>query len=191
MLLFFDTETTGMPRSWNAPLTDLHNWPRVVQLAWMSCDEAGVELACGEALIRPDGYTIPPVAVRIHGITTDRALAAGRPLAQVLEEFARVTETSRTLIAHNMNFDSCVLGAEYLRANLANPLPRRKQICTMLVSTNHCKLPGPKGYKWPKLEELHRKLFGQVPELTHRALADVRTCARCFFELKRLGLVRS
>jgi len=30
MYLFFDTETTGLPRNWKAPVTDLDNWPRMV-----------------------------------------------------------------------------------------------------------------------------------------------------------------
>jgi len=26
MYLFFDTETTGFPRKWKIPITDLNNW---------------------------------------------------------------------------------------------------------------------------------------------------------------------
>jgi DNA polymerase III subunit epsilon len=191
MFLFFDTETTGMPKRWGAPVTDLQNWPRMVQLAWASFDEAGAELASGDAIVQPDGFTIPQTVANIHGITTAKAQAEGRPLAQALEEFTGKAQAARALVAHNMSFDSCVIGAEYLRTSLPNPVPKRKQICTMLASTNYCQLPGPNGYKWPKLEELHRKLFGQVPDVSHRALSDVRTCARCFFELKRLGVLRS
>ncbi len=33
MYLFFDTETTGLPRNWHAPASDLANWPRLIQLA--------------------------------------------------------------------------------------------------------------------------------------------------------------
>ena len=33
--LFFDTETTGLPRNWSAPVSDLNNWPRLVQIAWI------------------------------------------------------------------------------------------------------------------------------------------------------------
>ncbi len=33
MYLIFDTETTGLPKNYNAPLTDADNWPRLVQLA--------------------------------------------------------------------------------------------------------------------------------------------------------------
>ena len=31
--LFFDTETTGLPRNYKAPSSDTRNWPRLVQLA--------------------------------------------------------------------------------------------------------------------------------------------------------------
>ena len=41
MYLFFDTETTGLPKRWNAPVTDLENWPRLVQLAWIMYDDRG------------------------------------------------------------------------------------------------------------------------------------------------------
>ena len=33
MILVFDTETTGLPKIDNAPLSDFDNWPRMVQLA--------------------------------------------------------------------------------------------------------------------------------------------------------------
>ena len=49
MYLFFDTETTGLPKRWNAPVTEVDNWPRLVQLAWISCDEQGNRLACRSA----------------------------------------------------------------------------------------------------------------------------------------------
>lgn len=41
MYLIFDTETTGLPKKWNAPVTDIDNWPRCVQLAWQVHDKPG------------------------------------------------------------------------------------------------------------------------------------------------------
>ena len=38
MFLIFDTETTGLPKRWNAPLTDSDNWPRCIQIAWQLHD---------------------------------------------------------------------------------------------------------------------------------------------------------
>lgn len=51
--LFFDTETTGIPRNWRAPVTDLTNWPRIVQVAWLECDEDGA-VVC-EASVLDEG----------------------------------------------------------------------------------------------------------------------------------------
>jgi DNA polymerase III subunit epsilon len=189
VFVFFDTETTGIPRRYDAPLSDLANWPRVVQVAWLRCSLTGDELACFETIIRPDGFQIPRDASRIHGITTERALREGLALAHVLEEFAQAVAQALTVIAHNIQFDAAVLGAEFVRAGRHNPLQSRKQICTMLGSTDFCRLPGSRGFKWPKLRELHEKLFGAPHDDGHRALADVRACHRCFFELRRLGII--
>ena len=189
MYIFFDTETTGIPRNYKAPVTDLSNWPRVVQLAFVQTDAAGVEVAAAEVLIKPAGFTIPADATRIHGITTERALAQGVPLAGALGQFLVSLEAARVLVAHNISYDENVLGAEFLRAGLVNPLPARQRVCTMQAATNYCALPGKYGFKWPTLAELHRKLFGAELQDAHSALADVRGCARCFFKLKALGVI--
>jgi hypothetical protein len=60
----------------------------------------------------------------------------------------------------------------------------------MKAATDYCALPGRYGFKWPTLPELHFKLFGKKVKETHDAAADVATCSKCFFELKRLGVVR-
>lgn len=190
MLLFIDAETTGKPKRFNAPVTELANWPRVVQLGWLRCNANGEETDSGESIVKPEGFRIPTEASRIHGITTERALREGLDLRVVLAGFAEVIRASRTLVAHNISFDANVLGAEFLRAGMANPLGPMPQVCTMHASTNHCKLRGPYGWKWPTLVELYRVLFGRVLTETHTALADVRACAECYFELKRLKVVR-
>jgi len=35
MYLFFDAETTGIPRNYKVPASDHRNWPRLVQIAWL------------------------------------------------------------------------------------------------------------------------------------------------------------
>ena len=101
MFLFFDTETTGLPRSWQAPVSDLNNWPRMVQLAFLAYDKAGNRLAQEDFIIRPDGYIIPPDASAIHGISQARALAGGSALSDVLARFSQYLERAEGLIAHN------------------------------------------------------------------------------------------
>ena len=81
------------------------------------------------------------------------------------------------------------LGSELLRAGRPNTVEAKPRLCTMQSATNHCRIPGPYGYKWPKLDELHRKLFNEPLAGAHRALVDVRACARCYFELRRLKVM--
>lgn len=189
MYFFFDTETTGLPRNRRAAVSDLPNWPRVVQLAWLLVDEQGNELHSAEYLIKPDGFVIPASASNIHGITTDVALQNGVELLPVLNSLAPVIQQSKVLIAHNLEFDEKILGAEFLRAKLPNPLTSKRRQCTMQASTDYCRIPGRYGYKWPNLLELHLRLFDESIENAHQALADVKACARCYFELKRQGIM--
>ena len=60
----------------------------------------------------------------------------------------------------------------------------------MKSSTNFCRIPGNYGFKWPKLSDLHIKLFGKDFDEAHNALADIRATADCFWELKRLKIIK-
>ena len=187
--LFFDTETTGVPKDWKSPITNFDNWPRIVQLAWLVYDRNGNQILKNEFIIKPGGFEIPIEASNIHGITTQYALENGVPLEDVLFQFEKHCEKSKYLIAHNINFDSKVIGSEYLRTLSRNPVSKLEKICTMESSTNFCKIPGSYGYKWPKLSELHIKLFGVDFEGAHDALADIEATAKCFWEMKKLELI--
>lgn len=189
MYLIFDTETTGLPKNWNAPITDFDNWPRLVQLAFSYYDKDGNELEKGNLLIKPEGFKIPIEATKIHGITTDIALNEGRDLRKVLEEFLPFLEETEFLVAHNIAYDENIMGAEYLRKRIENIIPSIKKICTMKQSTEYCALPGSDGYKWPRLSQLYRQLFGEDFEGAHDAYADMQATARCFWELKKKGVI--
>lgn len=188
--MFFDTETTGLPRSWKAPVTDTDNWPRMVQLAWIACDDGGNSLEECSAIIRPEGYVIPSVVSRLHGITTERAMAEGQDLTSVLERFAKKIDEACALVGHNISFDECIVGAEFERKRMLTSLFLKPSYCTMKLSTNYCRLPGKRGFKSPKLEELYRVLFGTGFDNAHDALADVRATVRCFWKLKELNVIR-
>ncbi|MFZ4399542.1 MAG: exonuclease domain-containing protein [Bacteroidales bacterium] len=189
MYLFFDTETTGLPRNWKAPVSDLSNWPRMVQLAYLYFDINGKIIENGDYIIKPEGFIIPAEASRIHGITTERAMLEGKPLLNVLQNFISLIDEAMVLVAHNMSFDEKILGAEFLRSKMQNNIPDKKKICTMQSSTDFCAISGPYGYKWPKLSELHFKLFKTGFEEAHNAAADIQATAKCFWELKRLGKI--
>jgi DNA polymerase-3 subunit epsilon len=189
MYLFFDTETTGLPRNWKAPVTDLNNWPRLIQLAYLYYDKNGNKISGGDYIIKPEGFTIPLDASRIHGITTQKAINEGKSLSSVLQIFKSLVDQADILVAHNISFDEKIVGAEFLRAGMTNPLPPKRKICTMETTTNFCAIDGPYGYKWPKLSELHYKLFKTVFEESHNAAADINATVKCFWELKRIGKI--
>lgn len=188
-LLFFDTETTGLPRNYKAPASDLNNWPRIVQIAWLLTDASGKEIRGAEYIIKPNGFTIPSEASKVHGITTDVALRKGVELGTVLASLCRDIDDASQLIAHNISFDEKIVGAELIRNGLPNYFEMKPRMCTMLASTQYCAIPGNYGYKWPKLQELYMKLFGQSFEGAHSALADVRACAKCYFKLQQIGII--
>ena len=189
MYLFFDTETTGLPRNWNAPATDINNWPRLVQLAYLLYDQNGNMISSGDFIIKPEGFSIPIEASRIHGISTEKAINVGHPLKAVLENFIQLLDQSRVLVAHNISFDEKIISAELIRNRMENPMGSMKKICTMVSTTNFCALDGPYGYKWPKLSELHYKLFKTRFEEAHNAAVDINATAKCFWELRRIGKI--
>ena len=189
MYLFFDTETTGLPRNWRAPVDDLSNWPRLVQLAYLLYDNSGNLVSGSDHIIKPEDFTIPVSASSIHGITHEKACREGTPLSAVLTEFFSYLNKSETLVAHNMGFDENIIGAEFLRQNMPNVIPDKNRICTMLKSTHFCKLEGQYGYKWPKLSELHHILFQSGFAEAHNASVDIQATAKCFWELRKRGIL--
>lgn len=190
MYLFFDTETTGLPQNYNAPIEDLNNWPRLVQLAWLIYDQNGEKTGQGNFIIKPEGFTIPEQSARVHGISTERALTEGVDLKETLLDFADAVRNNQIIIAHNMSFDEKIIGAEFLRKKIMHDLFESIRVCTKEESTDYCELPGNYGYKWPRLDELHIKLFSKNFDNAHDALADVEACAKCFFELCKRGVIR-
>ena len=187
--LFFDTETTGLPRNWKAPVTDIENWPRLVQLAYLAYNANGEIIEKGDFIIKPEGYTIPTESSQIHGISTEKAMQEGHFIKEVLKSFQDLVNNSEYLVAHNMSFDEKIVGSEFLRNNFQNTITAKKKICTMISTTNFCRISGPYGFKWPKLSELHFKLFNTRFEEAHNAFVDIQVTAKCFWELKKMNKI--
>ena len=191
MYLIFDTETTGLPQNYNAPLTDFENWPRLVQIAWQLHDMRGNLLVARNLIVKPDGFTIPYNSVQIHGISTERAMEEGLDIKEVLSMLKDDIAKAEHGIGHNIEFDYNIVGSEYLRAGLDNPLEELSDIDTKLEGTNFCAIPGGRGgqFKWPTLTELHQKLFGKGFDDAHDAAYDVDATARCFFGLIKESVI--
>ncbi len=189
MYLIFDTETTGLPKNWRAPISDTSNWPRCVQIAWQLHDELGNLIESNSFLIKPDGYDIPYESEKIHGISTQLAEKEGHNLETVLKKFNLSISKSKFIVGHNVNFDLNVIGCEFYRKNISSNIELTDILDTCTESTAFlCKLPGGRGgkFKLPTLTELHEFLFSSPFQEAHNATADVEATARCFLELIRL-----
>jgi DNA polymerase-3 subunit alpha len=189
MYLIFDTETTGLPKSWNAPITNTDNWPRCVQIAWQLHDEMGNVLEHNDFLIKPEGYNIPYDAERIHGISTELAEEQGIALAEGLVLFNEALEKTTFIVGQNVNFDLNIMGCEFHRLGVENKLSSLPVLDTCTEKTAlMCQIPGGRGgkFKLPTLTELHTHLFGTGFGEAHNATADVEATTRCFLELIRL-----
>jgi len=188
MYLIFDTETTGLPKRWDAPLSDSENWPRCIQIAWQIHEAKGNLIAHKDYLIQPDDFTIPFDSEQIHGISTALATSEGVPLATVLSEFEEALKEVSFVVGHNVSFDRNIMGAEFIRAGLADPLDQKAVIDTCTEETAQlCQLPGGRGgkFKLPTLGELYHFLFQDSFEEAHNATADVEATSRAFLELMR------
>lgn len=182
MFLFLDTETTGVTPS-----------DRIVSICWALYDDAGNETTVQHHIIYPDGFTIPAGAAAIHGISTEQSRRLGIPLLTALRSlFSEINHHNPQLyVGHNVAFDRPIVLNEYRRISHPENISPLHTFCTMKSTTHICCIPqySRGGYKWPKLEELHRHLFGRGHDSAHDAEGDVRACAKCFFELRGRGLI--
>jgi len=166
----------------------------------IECDLFTITYVQGKPVVVIDNADdVPPEYLNIKTTMTPdkkeiaKALKEGKDLENALNDFSNSMNNSKVLIAHNINFDEKIIGAEFLRKNVNNNLDKINKFCTMKTTTNYCKLlyanGNGNGYKWPKLTELHIKLFDEDFSNAHDALADVKACARCFFELKNKNII--
>jgi DNA polymerase III epsilon subunit-like protein len=192
-LLFFDCETTGLPRTRFFSPEVAEDWPHLVQLAWAVYDVSGrgEDVRCH--IVRPEGFRIPADSTAIHGISHAQAVRVGRDLGEVLDEFlAAAAKPATTLVAHNLSYDTGVIGAELVRTQKPLGFLEMPGICTMKQTTDLVQLvrPGGTGYKWPTLVELHHYCFGYPYDGAHDAANDLDACARSFFKLVEAGHFR-
>ena len=185
MYLTFDSETTGLPKNFKAPISDSENWPRLVQLAWQINDKEGKLINNKSFLVKPDNFTIPYNSEKVHGISTKIALEKGIDLIIVLKDFEKDIKKCKYIIGHNINFDKNILGAEFYRKNIESDLLNKISIDTGHISKQYCNLKGGfgGGLKMPKLIELYEILFGKKFSDAHDAAYDVNATAKSFFYL--------
>jgi len=190
MELFFDTETSDKFNFKN-PDHEAENFPWVVQLGAILAED-GIAYAEYNVIVKPDGRTIEPGAQKVHNISVERAEQVGINENSVAETFNQLVKNADLVVAHNMNFDLTIMRGLYHRVDLDEVnLMDSNKYCTMLGTTLLCKLKGRFGkFKWPKLQELHKHLFGENFVGAHDAAFDIKATMKCFYELKRTGWIK-
>ena len=191
-VIVFDTETTGLPEDYNAPVADSSKWPYIIQLSYIVFNTETKEvLDFTDRIIRLDPTVhISPESINVHKITHERSQQEGIHIAEALAEFAEALTDVDMLVGHNILFDKRMLMAEFHRIGMRNCLYKKgaaiPEYCTMKRNIDRCQLPainkktGEIYFKYPTLSELHLNLFKTVPNGTHNAIVDVMVCLRCF-----------
>lgn len=199
-VLYFDTETNGLPKVRGGADTDVKNHPELVEIAWQIW-EGEVQVKRRSILVKPDPSVVWNAgSAAIHKIYKDFALANGTPIADVLSEFRADCAGCNAIISHNLAFDMPVIKCAFLRVWSDEDfswLPSR-QICTMKLTISLCKLPFVNSkypqrageYKQPKMGELYKFLFGEDGTYeAHRAASDVECLVACSQELIRRNIL--
>lgn len=197
MILFFDTETTGLPDF--KARSDDPKQPHLVQLALLLMNDAGAETEAHNFIIKPDGWTIPDEVAAIHGITTKRAMDEGIPEVDAVVAYIAALGQSALRVAHNENFDRRIMRIAMLRTgqcsrDLIEELEKRPSFDTCAIASPIVNLPPTEkmlayGFtkpKPPKLAECIKHFFTEELDGAHDAMVDVRACARIYFHLKSM-----
>lgn len=202
-LLFFDTETNGLPANRYASVEDGSAWPRMLQLSWEMW-----ELRDGKMeMISTHDYYIKPEpemvwnkeSATFHKISHQFLQDEGRELKDALDYFYEDLEETDAVIAHNLWFDRNVLGAELCRTGNTRWPKGKLEICTMMGCTGlvTCGLNKAGKPKVPRLIEMHTFLLGAldcsgslIPIEWHNAVHDVHCLVLCFQALIQKGYMR-
>ena len=208
-VLVFDTETTGLPKSKIINPDTLNLWPHIVQFSYIIYDTVLNDIVetCDSIVKLEDGITIPEDSTKIHGITDEISKKNGIEIDLILEDFFYHLRNVDLLVGHNVSFDINMIKVELLRIIYENHLnisedeiktikynlhflTNYKNICcTLQSSIELCNIKainkfGKEYVKFPKLLELHQKLFESTPNNLHNSFNDILVTLRCYIKLR-------
>jgi len=207
LVLVFDTETTGLPKSSIVNVNTLKYWPHIVQFSYIVYDtEKNKIVKMKDWIVKvSENVSIPEESTKIHGITNEMSQKKGVDISIPLEEFFEDFYKCAEIVAHNLNFDFNMVNVEMTRMIENNNLGKKtetqlnedlnyfnnckKFYCTMQETIEFCNIElvgknGKKYLKFPRLLELYKKLFDEIPNNLHNSLNDTVICLRCFMKWK-------
>lgn len=178
----FDTETTWFI---SKKETDLNKQPRIVQFAgilWDINNGIFVEEKRVNILINPK-MPIPFGASQVHHIY-DIDIKDAPGIEEVLDEIMEYINNPDIIVWHNIEYDQDMVKLELKRLEEEYKYKPKQVICTMKTTVNYCALQWNwNRFKYPKLWELHKKLFDEYFVWAHDAMVDVEATLRSFVKL--------
>ena len=186
-LLFIDTEASGLPKKWNLPYDAKGNWPNSVQISWIIYTQDGQYVKEEDHYIKDDDFAISDSAIKIHGITRDFLQANGECRKEIMELLAKdVSQFQPLVVGHFMEFDQHMIGADFYRTGIENPIKKEDTFCTMVGTRQLVKNPA---MDFLRLDDLYEMIFDKPFNNPHNAIADAKATAACFFELCKRGQI--
>ena len=194
LILVFDTETSGLPKSRSQSIMESHNWPFILQIAWILYDsDKNLILEKANKIIKiSDNVTIDKESTDIHKITKEICNEKGENIINILKNFNLVLNKCDIIVGHNLKFDKNMVMIEGIRNNIFikfnNNGINKDEYCTMINQKNVCKIPFKNGkigtdYKYPRLEELVNFIFNEKHEGFHDAFIDIIFTLRCYLKI--------
>ena len=184
IICVFDCETTGLVPKDKITKENEPYFPHIVSLSWVIYDDED-----RETLVEKDEIVTCAVPITnsfVHHIT-DEISSKGIPLECALNDFLDDVQGLDLVVAHNLSFDCKMIEVSLFRLGRQADYKKFKQIpshCSMMSNIKFCGLRNQYGLKFPKLQELYVKLFGEEFENAHNSLADVKACLKCYLKLK-------
>ncbi len=185
-ILVIDTETSGLPKTWNRPYTDSENWPYIAQISWLVYQyRSQKEMTRHNFYVAPDGFELTTKSTEIHGLDINFLQEHGTPRATIMQQLKQDLEKYNPLIvSHFLQLDYHMMRLGFHRAGLPNVLTGKVGFCTMLITENFLRITE---QRYLRLDQLYAYLFSEPMNSQHDALADALATAKCFFELSRKG----
>lgn len=195
-IYFYDFETQGLPL-WNKPSSD-PGQPHIVQAAAVMVDaDTRKVLNTFDLTAKPNGWDIPDEVSKIHGITTEHALAVGVDELQIVSSLFAFDHIASCRIGHNESFDARIMRIALKRFyddDEADQWKAGNAECTQKLATPIVKAPptakmlavGRKHYKSANLSEAYEHFFGKPFEDAHTAIADVLATIAVYWKIMDL-----
>lgn len=184
-ILYFDYETNGFPRKESLTCP---GQARAVQIGAILVVNRRVVAELN--VIVKSGVEVPEQVFEIHGINKAMCDEYGIAPSLAHDLFRNLVLKADLCISHNYAFDHQIAEIENAFCGYNPLMELGKSYCTMLATTEICKLPKARGtgYKWPKLLEAHQHFFNESFEGAHDAMADVRALRRVHEHLVDTGV---